>query len=258
MKKTVADNRKKERLFRFISVALALMLWQLCAMLFHSRIVLATPVDVVKKLAVIWREEGFFTTLLSSFVRIAGGFFAGAAAGILLAIPASRFRRVEILLHPYITVLKTVPVASFVIVALMLFSSVYLSFVIAAIMTMPILYTNALTGLHSVDRHMLEMARVFRLSYRKKLGYILIPSLKPYLLSAVSIAAGLSFKSGVAAEVIGLPRGSVGEMFYYAKLYLSSADLLAWTVWVVLLSLAFEKVLITLIRWAFKRWEARQ
>ena len=49
--------------------------------------------------------------------------------------------------------------------------------------------------------------------------------------------------------MIGLPRGSIGEQLYQAKLFLSTADLFAWTVVIVAVSYGFERlVLATLSR----------
>ncbi len=82
-----------------------------------------------------------------------------------------------------------------------------------------------------------------------------IPSVKPFFLSATSVALGLAWKAGVAAEVIGIPTGSIGEMLYQAKLYLETADLLAWTVMIVITSVAFEKLFMLLTRKAFAHLE---
>ena len=47
---------------------------------------------------------------------------------------------------------------------------------------------------------------------------------------------------GVAAEVIGLPNGSIGDALYRAKITLSTGELFAWTFVIILLSAAFEKL----------------
>lgn len=87
--------------------------------------------------------------------------------------------------------------------------------------------------------------------WRRRLLYIYLPQLQPFLLSACSVALGMSWKAGIAAEVIGIPSGSIGEQLYEAKVYLSTADLLSWTVVIVLVSVLFEKLFITLLKRAF-------
>ena len=92
-------------------------------------------------------------------------------------------------------------------------------------------------------------------SYGQRLLYVYLPQIKPYLLSACSIGLGLSWKAGIAAEVIGIPDGSIGERLYEAKVYLSSADLFAWTVVVILISVLFEKLVMLLLKKSYQRLE---
>ena len=83
----------------------------------------------------------------------------------------------------------------------------------------------------------------------KKLLYAL-PALRPYILTALSTAAGLAWKSGVAAEVLCLPEPSLGQRIYYTKYYLEIPELFAWTAVTVALSMALER----LLRACLARW----
>ena len=78
----------------------------------------------------------------------------------------------------------------------------------------------------------------------------------PYFLAACSVSLGLAWKSGIAAEVIGIPDGSIGEKLYKAKLYLNSTDLFAWTVAIVVVSIVVEKLFLMIIRRIYRRLEA--
>ena len=90
------------------------------------------------------------------------------------------------------------------------------------------------------------MAQVFRLSVGKKLLYIYLPAVAPFFVSACSVSLGLCWKSGIAAEVIGTPDGSIGAVFYQAKIFLQ-------TVVVVAVSVAFEKLFMFLLRLVLKK-----
>ena len=143
--------------------------------------------------------------------------------------------------------------ASFVILALVWIKARNLSVFIAFLMAFPIAYTNLLEGLSAVDSKLLEMAKVFRVGKLRQLLYLYLPQLWPFLVSAASLSLGLSWKSGVAAEVIGLPRDSIGEQLYQAKIFLATDELFAWTLVVILISMAVEKLLLVLLRWAGRR-----
>ena len=112
---------------------------------------------------------------------------------------------------PFMLTVKSVPVASFIILALIWFSSRNLSILISFLMVLPIIYTNVLGGIRSVDRALLEMAEVFRIPRMRVVKFIYLPQIMPFFYSACSVSLGLAWKAGVAAEVIGIPKGSVGR-----------------------------------------------
>ena len=187
--------------------------------------------------------------------RIIEGFLLGTSVGCLLAALASRFAVAEVLLMPYMAAVKSVPVASFVIIALIWLSSSQLSVFITFLIVLPVIYSNILKGLQSTDRKMLEMADAFGVPVIRRLIYIRLPQIKPYLMSASSVAMGLAWKSGVAAEIIGIPDGSIGESLYFAKVYLNTPELFAWTLTIVILSVGFEKLFCLLLKLFFREVE---
>ena len=250
------DSKKKRTIAKASAVLLALLVWQTASIVVGSELLLVSPIGVLKRLFTLVGETGFFATVGFTLSRIAIGFFAGLLIGTLLALLAGRFQIVEILLWPYMINVKSVPVASFVVVALIWFSASGLSTLISFLMVLPIIYTNLLDGIKSVDKKMLQMADVFKMPHFRRLRFIWLPSIKPFLLSGCKISLGLAWKSGVAAELIGYPEGSVGEALYYSKLFLNTADLFAWTVVIVLLSIIFEKLFLFILKRILKGVES--
>ena len=164
---------------------------------------------------------------------------------------------VEGLLAPLVGAVKAAPVASFVVLLLMWVPSRRLSVAVSFLMAFPILYTNVLAGVRQTDPALLEMADVFGVSDWARVRTVYAAQVAPYLRAGLSLAMGLSWKSGIAAEVIGLPAPSIGIHLYDAKVYLDTPDLLAWTVVIVALSVGLEALLGRLLDWAQARWEAR-
>ena len=111
-----------------------------------------------------------------------------------------------------------------------------MSTVIVFFMTMPVLYNGVLVGIGTADEGLLEMARVFRFSFWRRVLAVYLPAIRAPLLSAIELAMGLGWKSGVAAEVIGLAASTIGNRLYQAKIYLQMPEMFAWTAVVVLLS----------------------
>ncbi len=226
---------------KLLAVIFALCLWQLAAMTIDSKILLVSPVEVAVRLTTIWQTEGFWTSIWFSFYHIAGGFFLALFLGIVLAALAGRFRRIETLLWPFLVTIKTVPVASFVVICLIWLSAEKLSVFISFLIVLPVVYGNVLEGIKSEDKLMLEVGTVFRMPLLRRLLYIHLPQLKPFIMSACATALGMAWKAGVAAEIIGTPDGSIGKQLFYSKIYLDTDDLLCWTVIIVIVSVLFEK-----------------
>ena len=238
---------KGRRTIRAWAVIFWLFLWQAGAMVINQRI-LVSPLRVLARLAELAPTLEFWGAIGYSMVRITAGFLLGAAAGTLLAALSARFRRVEELLAPAFLAIKSIPVASFIILALILFSSRNLAVLISFLIVLPVLYANILGGIRAADRQLLEMARVFCIPAARRIRYVYLPQVFPYFRSACGSALGLCWKSGIAAEVIGMPDGSIGEQLQQAKIYLNTPDLFAWTLVIVLVSLAFEKVFLALLK----------
>ncbi len=238
-----------------MAVAVALLLWQAAALLLNMRFLLASPIDVFLKLIALISDGRVLGIVWHSFFRIVLGFLFGALVGVGLGILAGRFKVVETLLWPYMVTIKSVPVASFIVIALIWLNSRVLSVFISFLIVLPIIYNNILGGIKGADRKMTEMADLFELSLGKRIIYIWLPGLKSFLLSSCQSAAGLAFKSGIAAEIIGIPSGSVGEQLYNAKVYFDTAELFAWTVLIVVASVVFERLFIALLSYGFSRLE---
>lgn len=234
-----------------LGVALALLLWQAVSMLLNQRLLLVSPVQVVKRLGSLWTEVRFWRTVGYSLIRIEAGFLLGLFLGSFLAVISARFHLAEMLLWPYVTAIKSVPVASFIIISLIWLNASKLSAFISFLMVFPVIYFNVLQGMKSTDEKLLQMAAVFQMPWKRKLFYIYMPQVKPFLISACATTLGISWKAGIAAEVIGIPDGSIGERLYRAKVYLNTADLFAWTVVIVCLSVLFEKLFMKLLTWCF-------
>lgn len=230
------------RAARILAALLALSVWQLASIWMNNQLLLVGPLEVAARLWTLIRTGDFWNVIWFTFTRITAGFFLAFGLALALAALSYRFPLMETLVKPYMTAVQTVPVASFIVIALLWLSGKKLSVFISFLMVLPVLFANLLQGLKSADTQLLEMAQVFQMPFLRRIQCIYIPALRPYLLSACHVALGLCWKAGVAAEVIGVCTGSVGGMLYEAKVYLEIRDLFAWTVVLVAVSVGFEKL----------------
>ncbi len=229
-------------------IAFWLILWQIGAMVIQNQILLVSPIDTLRALSTLIFSLDFWGAIWFSFERISIGFFIAFFAGLLTGTLAYWKPVIDEFLAPPIHFMKSIPVASFVILALIWTGSENLSVFISFMVVYPIIHVNTLAGLHSTDPKLLEMAAVFQVPVWRRAMSIYRVSLYPYLASAMKTALGMGFKSGIAAEVIGVPEGSIGEGLYMSKIYLSTAELFAWTFVIICVSVLFEKVFLLLLR----------
>ena len=212
---------------------------------------LVSPVDVAGRLLTIWFDPIFWPTVGNSLVRLALGFGLAFTAACLMATIAGRFHIVEILLWPYIVTFTSVPLISVIIVFLIWLSSSQLAIFVSFLVVFPVSYSNVLEGIKSTDPLLLEMARLYKVPWGRRILFIYLPNIKPFLVSACSIAVGMAWRSVVAAEVLGIVDGSVGEQLYMSKIYLETCELFAWSAIIVLISTLLGKLFMFALNKAF-------
>lgn len=254
MKKIIDNMLHGKKIRRAVILLFWTALWGILAAAVDNPILLASPAETVRALFRLLEEPVFLRIVGTSLLRIGGGFLLGSGLALLLAALAFRYSFAEELLAPVITLMKTVPVASFVVLLLIWWGAACLSVAVCFLMTFPQIYQSTLQGLKNTDRRLLEMARVFGLPAWNRLCYLYRPALRPFLFSGLKLALGMCWKAGVAAEIIGIPRYSIGGQLYFAKIYLDISGVFAWTVVVLVLSTLFERLMLWLAGRLFA-WE---
>ena len=235
-------NQHKQLFERLAAAAFWLAVWQCAAMAVGQEVFLVSPVQALRTLLQLLPQAEFWQRVGFSSGRILLGFGLGVVVSVFLAAAAQAWHAAEVLLAPVLQLVKATPVASFIILALVWVRGSSLSVLISFLMVLPVLYGAVRTGIRAADPQLLEMAKVFRLPLGRRLRAVWLPAVLPAFRQGCSVALGICWKSGVAAEVIGLPNGSIGDALYRAKITLSTGELFAWTFVIILLSAAFEKL----------------
>jgi len=238
-----------KRLIRPLAgAAFWLAVWQLAAWRVGVELLLPAPLTVAQRLWALAGTGAFWTITGLSLGRILLGLAWGSVAGILLAVLTCTGRWWDALFAPAIRVVRAVPVASFILLVLLWTGRDVVPVVISGLMVLPVVWEGVCQGIRSADPQLLEAAGMYRLSRAKTARLVVIPAVKPHLRAALDTAMGLAWKSGVAAEALCWPKKAIGTQIYNTKLYLETADLFAWTVVVILLSLLLERGMRAVLR----------
>ena len=213
------------------------------ALLTGSELLLPTPGATVRRLTQLLPTAEFWLTVGTTLLRILCGAAAGIVLGTLLAVLTCRFTLLHTLFSPLLTVIKSTPVVSFIVLLILWVGRSVLPAVIIVLMVVPVVWANVSAGIAGTDVQLLEMAKVYRFPRGRILKRIYLPAVLPHFLAACRSTLGLAWKSGVAAEVLTLPAVSIGKKLADSKSYMETLDLFAWTLVVVLCSLLIEKLL---------------
>lgn len=236
-----------------LAILLWLIVWHIAAIRLGKPLLLPSPLTVAERLGELIVTQDFWRYTFRSLLRVLGGILSGVGIAIVISALTAAFLPIEMLLAPLITVIKSTPVASFIILAMLWIGDDILPVFISFLMVFPVVWANLHTALQSIPQPYLDLAQVYRLPLFRRIRRIYAPSALPYFLSACRSSLGLAWKAGIAAEVLALPALSIGKQLNESKLYLETTDLFAWTAVVVVLSLALELC----AKLLFRKWQKK-
>jgi len=247
------DSRRKQFCFKVIAIVFWLLVWEIIFRYVGREILIVSPFRTATRLFELGQTFEFWNAVFSTCLRVLEGFVLAIFTGSALAIITSRSIFLKHLFQPFLGVIRATPVASLIILALVWMATAQIPVFVVFLMVMPIVWTNIFAGLEVIDVQILEMGKIFKFGRFKRLRYIYMPSLMPYIISALTTGLGAAWKSAIAAEVIARPAGAMGGHVHDARIHLLTADLFAWTVAVIVLSMILEKLMVRLLRFISSR-----
>jgi NitT/TauT family transport system permease protein len=209
----------------------------------NNNIYLPSPLSVLAALKNISQSSDLATAIPATSFRVFLSFLLSSTIGVTLGLLCGLSHTAYEVFEPIISILRSIPVISVIIIALIWFKSNYAPVFAGFLMTFPIIWENTAKGIQSTDGNLLEMARLYRVGLAQTIKYLYLPSSKPYITAAFISSMGLSWKVIAATEVFSLPRFGIGSKLHDSKVYLEFDSLLAWTLIIVLLSYISEIML---------------
>ena len=229
-----------------------IVIWQVVAVIVNNPVYFAGPIETIMELTGQWKTISYWQAIGGSTVRILFGFLLASITGYMAAYFAGQRKWLsEILVGP-VNFFQSVPVAAVVVILLIWFGSKTLSLYITFMVVFPNIYRSALEGFTSADRKLSEVAEVFSIDKKDRFRYIYKEAAGSNLRGSIPFCIGMSFKSGIAAEIIGVSAHSIGERLYVDKITLNTAGVFAWMISILLLSALVEKGLLFVLAQAEK------
>ena len=235
----------KRKILQTALIALIyIAVWEAVSLLVGKELLLPSPLSTLSRLAVLLTQGETWLYAGLTLLRIMTGYVIGVLLGVLLAVLTARSKFAEALLSPLRAIVKASPVTSFILLALLWLSSDMVPLVISVLMVVPMVWTATAEAILQTDPRLVEMGQLFGLTRWQIVKKIYVPSVLPQFLAACTTSLGFAWKSGVAAEIIALPKQSIGYMLYQSKLRIETPDLFAWTLMIVALSMLLEWLLV--------------
>ena len=235
----------KKALFTAGSIVFWVLLWHIAATFANKNLLfkIPLPLDTLREFLVCVKLPEFWGNVDTSLWHIISGFALAVTLGFVCGLLSGSSTFFATLTAPLTRLIRAVPVAAFIILAWLWIPSEVIPAFIAFLMVFPIVWSHVETGLLSVDKRLVEMARVMGMDKKGIIKNITVPAVMPQFRVSCITGLGYAWKSGVAAEVICNPTGSIGAMLSIAKSNLEYARVFAIVLTVVLLSLILENAI---------------
>jgi NitT/TauT family transport system permease protein len=241
-------------LFTLISVISLIIIWKLISLIINSAIIFPSPESTLVSLYNLVKTREFFLIILSSMERGIIGFIFSFILGTVIGFAAGFNKIFNKLLEPFLVIIRSTPVMSIILVALIWFKANNVPIFASFLMSFPIICTNVIEGIHNIDIRLIQMAKIYKIKKWRIIGEIYFPSLAPFLIAAVSTAFGIGWKVVIAAEVLSQPKYAIGTSLQLSKIYLNIDEVFAWTIIAILVGYIFEK-LVRLIEKSTIKWK---
>src|SRR5919197_279469 len=206
-----------------------------------------------------WAARLHLPTLAVAAVVVTGWVLLSwryGAVGVALTLGLLAFlsRTARGVVHDLLAVLNSTSVFVWIVLAIIWFglsnwAPIFTTFMI----TLPGVASNLVEGVESVDRRLLEMGDVYRLSGAEKFASIVVPSIVPYLRAGMKVGFGLALKVSVIAEIFGVTTG-IGYMMNYSREILATQMVFVWALVMILVMMATDKLVFDTVTRRLTRW----
>ena len=235
--------KNKNIIYFILGIIIFILLWFFISLKINSEIVFPNILTIIKKLIEIILEKSFYKDLFLSLIRVFITFILSFLLAIIFGILSGIFSSIRYMLMPIINFIRTIPTIPLILVAIIWFDNNTVPIFVSMLVIFPIMYDAVVNGIINVDKNLIEMSLSYNVSLKTQIISLYIPSIKPYILTAISQSMGITWKSILAAEIFALPSLGIGSKLYESHLYLDTVSLFAYCLIAVIFNGIFEIII---------------
>ncbi|MBW2351491.1 MAG: ABC transporter permease [Deltaproteobacteria bacterium] len=191
---------------------------------------------------------------LKSLARVLIGFITGSIAGLLMGILMGYKETINKTFHPIFSLLYPIPALGWLPILMLWFGiSEMLPIMIIFICSFfPILY-NTVTGIKTVDKNLIKVAKTLGASERKILSTILLPLALTNIFTGLRLESGMAWRVIIAAEMVAIPTG-IGALLMRAESLIRIDIVIVCLMVLSVMCLSFEKFFIYMEHKLTSKW----
>lgn len=209
--------------------------------------------SVFKEFFALLGDVDFYKAALGTLARAALAYILSFGVATVLALLTKLCRPLKKSFAQIVAVIRVLPTISLILLTLIWFNSFQATVAVAFCVIFPMLYTCMCGAMDSVDKDLLQMAKVYKIDKKRLIFRIYIPQMTPTLFTGIKSSIGLNLKLVIAAEVLAQTAESMGLYMQLAKINLDTASLLAWTLVAVVMG-ALVEGLVAIIEKRTVKW----
>jgi NitT/TauT family transport system permease protein len=239
MKNFISSNK----FYTVLSVVFLLALWKAGSMIMDSELILPSPENTILSVGELFTKANFLAIIGATVIRGIIGFAISFVLAMTFGIIAGVNSRFNAFLQPILVTIRSTPVISLILLALIWFDVNEVPVFIALLTMFPFICTNIIEGIHNINSDLVEMAGVYKISQTRIIREIYIPGITPFIFSGISSAMGFGWRAIIIGEVLSQPKYGIGSFMQEAQTYLLVDKVIAWTIIAIALSYLFERII---------------
>ena len=241
----------KNKKYLIISVSIIMLVWQVVAISVGNGLLLPSFFDVLADIYKIIIKGDFISLIFSSIFRCVKSFIISLFIASILSTLSYFNKLIYNLLYPIIVFIKAVPTMAFIVLVLIWTSKDYAPIIIGIIISFPIFYDTILNSLLDIDKGLLHMCKVYRISKTDKIIAIIIPIISMEIRKVLASTLSLIFKVVISGEVYAQPKYGIGSIIQFEKMQLNTSTIIAWMIIITVIVYFFEFLIENIFK---KRW----
>ena len=230
----------KNNSIKISSVLSIVLLWYLIYIIVDHPLLIPSISTVIQTFFKMLIDLVFLNAFFHTAIRLIISLVLSSVIGIMFGYFSAKNKSIELWLRPHVTILKTIPVVSVIIIMYILFDFQVAPYLITFFMIFPIFYQATYHGIKAINQDLLDVYHLEMDHWYLEIKYVYMHNIRDYLILAFYQSFGLGFKVLVTSEFITQTKNSIGNQLYQAKVNLEYDYVFAITILLIIITVLVE------------------